>query len=97
MLKLVAVLLGSSSPIDVLGGAVAYVAMFLGALRPRSRLASLGLFWIWGVFLVSYGTRALRMPVPFGFAVALLAVAMLVRLSSLLGLSGRVTVSEDAG
>jgi hypothetical protein len=54
------------------------------------------LFWVWGVFLVSYGTRALRMPLPFGFAVALLAVAMLVRLSSLLRLSGTAAARERA-
>jgi hypothetical protein len=80
-------LLERSSPIDVLGGALAYVFIFWGALKPRSRVVSFGLFWIWGVFLVSYGTRALRMLVPFGFAVALLAVAMLVRLASLLRMS----------
>jgi hypothetical protein len=89
-------LLERSSPIDILGGALAYVFIFWGALRPRSRLVSLGLFWVWGVFLVSYGTRALRMPLPFGFAVALLAVAMLVRLSSLLRLSGTAAARERA-
>jgi hypothetical protein len=39
--------------------------------------------------MVSYGTRALRLPMPFGFAVALLVLAMLVRLSSLLPRSSR--------
>jgi hypothetical protein len=34
--------------------------------------------------MVSYGTRALRLPVPFGFAVALLVAAMLARLGALL-------------
>jgi hypothetical protein len=72
-----------SSPDAVLGGALAYVFILWGALRPRSRIVPFGLAWIWGVFMVSYGTRALRMPVPFGFAVALLVVAMLVRLSGL--------------
>jgi hypothetical protein len=89
-------LIERSSPIDILGSALAYVFIFWGALRPRSRLVSFGLFWIWGVFLVSYGTRALRRPLPFGFAVALLAVGMLVRLSSLLGLSGSAAASERA-
>jgi hypothetical protein len=73
-------LLERSAPIDVLGGALAYVFILWGALQPWSRLAPAGLFWIWGVFLVSYGTRAIEKPIPFAFAVALLAAAMLVRL-----------------
>jgi hypothetical protein len=67
----------------VLGGALAYVFIFWGALRPHSRATSAGLFWIWGVFMVSYGVRALRSPLPFAFAVAMLVLAMLVRLSGL--------------
>jgi hypothetical protein len=73
-------LLERSSPIDVLGGALAYVFIFWGALRPHSRATSAGLFWIWGVFMVSYGVRALRSPLPFAFPVAMLVLAMLVRL-----------------
>jgi hypothetical protein len=82
-------LLERSAPLDVLGGALAYVFIFFGALRPRSRVTSAGLFWIWGVFMVSYGTRALRSPVPFAVPVAMLVLAMLVRLSGLLELQGR--------
>jgi hypothetical protein len=76
-------LLERSSPVDVLGGALAYVFIFWGALRPDSRVVSFGLAWIWGVFMVSYGTRALRMPLPFAFVVGLLAVAMAIRLAGL--------------
>jgi len=36
------------------------------------------------VFMVSYGTRALRLPIPFALPVALLVAAMLARLSALL-------------
>ena len=46
-------------------------------------MTSIGLAWIWVVFMVSYGTRALRLPMPFAFAVALLVAAMLARLSAL--------------
>jgi hypothetical protein len=66
-----------------------------GAFRPHSRVTSFGLFWIWGVFLVGYGTRAMRMPMPYGFAVALLAIAMLVRVAGALGL-GR-SGADDPG
>jgi hypothetical protein len=77
-------LLERGSPVAVLGGALAYVFIFWGALKPDSRAASFGLFWIWVVFMVSYGTRALRLPLPFAFPVALLLAAMLARLSALL-------------
>ena len=77
-------LLERSAPLTALGGALAYAFIFWGALRPDSRATSAGLFWIWVVFMVSYGGRAVKMPFPFGFAVALLVAAMLVRLSALL-------------
>jgi hypothetical protein len=77
-------LLERSAPVTVLGGALAYLFIFWGVLRPDSRTTSVGLFWIWVVFMVSYGGRALKQPIPFGFAVALLSGAMLARLSSLL-------------
>ena len=80
-----------SSPVDVLGGALAYAFIFHGALRPHSRATSAGLFWIWGVFMVSYGTRALRWPLPFAFPVAMLVLAMLVRLSGLLKTPARAS------
>jgi hypothetical protein len=70
----------------ILGGTIAYVFILLGAVRPRSRIVSLGLFWTWGVFLVSYVPRALRMPLPYSFAVVLLVVAMVVRLGAVLDL-----------
>lgn len=73
-------LLERSAPLDVLGGALAYAFIFWGALAPQSRLAPVGLFWIWSVFLVSYGTRAIEKPMPYAFAVLLLAAAMLLRL-----------------
>ncbi len=77
-------LLERSSADAVLGGALAYVFIFWGAFRPDARATSVGLFWIWVVFMVSYGVRAVRLPLPFGFAVALLVAAMLARLSALL-------------
>jgi hypothetical protein len=76
-------LLERSSLDAVLGGALAYGFIFWGALRPDSRATAVGLFWIWVVFMVSYGTRALRLPMPFAFPVALLVLSMLVRLSAL--------------
>ncbi len=69
-----------SSPVELGGGALAYAGIFWGALRPESRLTSAGLFWIWIVFFVAYGSRALLSPMPYAFAVALLALAMLARL-----------------
>ncbi|HET6898903.1 MAG TPA: hypothetical protein VFK70_11165 [Vicinamibacteria bacterium] len=75
-------LLERSSAVNVLGGAVAYAFIFWGALHPQSRLTSVGLVWIWGVFLFGYGVRALRMPMPYGFAVALLFVVIAIRLTA---------------
>jgi hypothetical protein len=77
-------LIERGSPVLLLGGAIAYAFIFWGAFRPEFRVVSFGLIWIWAVFLVSYGTRAMRMPWPFAFPVALLVIAMLVRLASLL-------------
>ena len=82
-------LLERSSAHAVLGGALAYGFIFWGALRPDSRATAVGLFWVWVVFMVSYGTRALRLPMPFAFPVALLVAAMLSRLSSLVPRSSR--------
>jgi hypothetical protein len=87
-------LMDRASPINVLGGMLAYVFIAWGALRPSSRVVSFGLFWIWGVFLVGYGTRAMRMPWPYGIAVALLAVSMLVRVAS--GLKTPLSESQAA-
>ena len=72
-------LLDRASVINVLGGLLAYVFIAWGAVRPQSTIVSYGLFWIWIVFLHGYGTRAWRMPWPYGVAVALLLFAMLVR------------------
>jgi hypothetical protein len=69
-------LLERSSAINIFGGALAYAFIFWGALHPQSRLTSAGLVWIWGVFLFGYGVRALRMPLPYGFAVGLLFVVI---------------------
>jgi hypothetical protein len=78
-----------SAPVNVLGGALAYAFIFWGALKPYSRLTSVGLVWIWGVFMFSYGTRAFRMPMPFGFAVGLLLLAMLARIAGSLPVGRR--------
>jgi hypothetical protein len=72
-------LLERSSPINVFGGALAYGFIYWGAWKPYSRLTSAGLVWIWGVFMFGYGVRALRMPLPYGFAVGLLLVVMALR------------------
>jgi hypothetical protein len=77
-------LLERSSPINVFGGALAYGFIYWGALKPYSRVTSAGLVWIWGVFMFGYGTRALRMPLPYGFAVALLLVVMALRVAAAL-------------
>jgi hypothetical protein len=87
-------LLERSSPVDVFGGALAYAAIFWGALRPDSRLTSAGLFWVWGVFAVSYGGRAARMPLPFALPVLLLIAAMGLRL---FGLRGPVAAPRTQG
>ena len=75
-------LLERSSAINIFGGALAYAFIFWGALHPQSRLTSAGLVWIWGVFLFGYGVRALRMPLPYGFAVGLLFVAIAIRMTA---------------
>jgi hypothetical protein len=77
-------LLERSSPFNVFGGALAYGFIYWGALRPYSRVTSAGLVWIWGVFMFSYGVRALRMPLPYGFAVGLLLVVMALRAAAAL-------------
>ena len=77
-------LMERSSPLNVFGGALAYAFIYWGALRPDSRVTSAGLVWIWGVFLFSYGTRALRMPMPYGFAVAFLLAVMAIRVAAAL-------------
>jgi hypothetical protein len=77
-------LLERSSAVNVFGGALAYAFIYWGALKPDSRLTSAGLVWIWGVFMFSYGIRALRMPLPYGFAVGLLVVVMAVRVAAAL-------------
>ena len=75
-------LMERATPVAMIGGGLAYLFIVLGVFRPRSRVVAFGLFWIWGVFLVGFGTRALRMPMPYAFPVALLAVSMLVRVAS---------------
>jgi methionine sulfoxide reductase heme-binding subunit len=82
-------LLERSSPFNVFGGALAYGFIYWGALKPESRLTSAGLFWIWGVFMFGYGTRALRMPLPYGFAVGLLLVVIAIRAAAALPAWGR--------
>ena len=77
-------LLERSSALNVFGGALAYGFIYWGALKPYARLTSAGLVWIWGVFLFGYGTRALRMPLPYGFAVFLLLVVMALRVAAAL-------------
>ena len=90
-------LLERSSPVAVLGGALAYAFIFWGALRPTSRLVSFGLVWIWAVFMVSYGVRAVRMPVPFAFVFGLLVIAMAVRVGASLRRSVRADPALSKG
>jgi len=61
------------------GGMLAYAVIFVSAWRPGGGWARWGSFWVWTVFLVSYLPRAIASPVPFGLAVVLLAVAMVIR------------------
>jgi hypothetical protein len=77
-------LLERSSPLNVFGGALAYGFIYWGALKPYSRVTSAGLVWIWGVFMFGYGTRALRMPLPYGLAVGLLLVVLAIRAAAAL-------------
>jgi hypothetical protein len=77
-------LLERSSALNVFGGALAYGFIYWGALKPDSRLTSAGLVWIWGVFMFGYGTRALRMPLPYGFAVGLLLIVIALRAAAAL-------------
>jgi hypothetical protein len=72
-----------SALVTVVGGALAYAAIYWGAYRPHSRLASAGLVWVWVAFMVSYVPRAVQEPWPFAAAVALLLAALVVRLSAL--------------
>jgi hypothetical protein len=85
------------SPVAILGGALAYVFMFWGALRPASRVVSFGLVWIWAVFMVSYGWRAMRMPAPFAFVVGVLVLAMAVRVGASLRRSPRAAPAFSKG
>jgi hypothetical protein len=82
-------LLERSSPLNVVGGALAYGFIYWGAVKPDSRLTSVGLVWIWGVFMFGYGTRALRMPLPYGFAVGLLLIVIAIRAAASLPAWGR--------
>lgn len=81
-----AVLLGGAnlvergSPVAVLGGALSYLFIFWGALRPESKVVPWGLVWIWSNFVFSYGVRTLRAPWPWGLFIALLVAAMAVRI-----------------
>jgi sulfoxide reductase heme-binding subunit YedZ len=77
-------LLERGSALNVFGGALAYGFIYWGALKPYSRLTSAGLVWIWGVFMFSYGVRALRMPLTYGFAVGLLLVVIAIRAAAAL-------------
>jgi hypothetical protein len=74
-------LLARSAPLNVFGGALAYAFIYWGALKPYSRVTSAGLVWIWGVFMFSYGVRAVRMPLPYAFAVGLLLVVIAIRMT----------------
>jgi hypothetical protein len=89
-------LMDRASVIDVLGGLLAYVFIAWGAFRPHSTVVSFGLFWIWIVFLVSYGTRAMRMPWPYGLPLALLALTLAARAGALNAVFGRARSKEEA-
>jgi hypothetical protein len=80
-------LMERASLVNLLGGLLAYVFIAWGAFRPQSTVVSNGLFWIWIVFLVGYGSRAMRMPWPYGLAVGVLAIALLVRVLGAFALS----------
>ena len=63
-----------ASPLNVVGGVLAYAVLAVALFRPEHRLVDRGLFLVWVAFLFSYAPRALREPFVYGpFAAALLA------------------------
>lgn len=91
-------LLERASAVNVVGGLGAYVFIAVGAFRPQSPVLSWGVYWIWVVFFVGYLGRALRAPAVFGPAIALLFVALLLRLAESFTRSpiGSETPAEDS-
>ena len=83
------------SPLSrLLGGMLAYAVIFLGAWRPGSAAVKWGAFWVWVVFLIAYLPRAVESPAAFGPAVALLALALAVRVGGAL-LPSRARMEPD--
>lgn len=81
----------------LVGGGLAYAVIALGWLCPRSPAVTWGLFWVWGVFAVSYAPRVLHSPLAFGPALALLAVALGLRLRGLVAARGALTPARRRG
>ena len=65
----------------IAGGALGYAAIGVAALRPESRWAEWGFYWLWFVFFAAYLPRALPSPLLFGPAIALLVVVLWQRVS----------------
>jgi hypothetical protein len=73
------------SPLSrLLGGMAAYAVIFLGAWRPAAAAVKWGAFWVWLVFLIAYLPRAVESPAGFGPAVAILGLALAVRVAGAL-------------
>ncbi len=70
-----------ADPVTAIGGALAYVVLFSGALWPRHPAVEWGLLWVAVSFLAAYGPRAARQPWFYGPIVAALLVAVALRVA----------------
>lgn len=70
-----------ADPVTAIGGALAYLVIFAGALRPRHPTVEWGLLWVAASFLAAYGPRAARQPWLYGPAVGALLVALALRIA----------------
>ena len=65
---------------SALGGGVAYLLIYVMALRPgRDRLNSIGMYWVWAIFFISYASRAAVESFSYLPLVLLLAAALALR------------------
>lgn len=83
-------------PVTAIGGALAYVVIFAGALWPRHRAVEWGLLWVAVSFLAAYGPRAARLPSFYGPFVAALLVAVALRIAGPLVRPDLVKVEQAA-
>jgi methionine sulfoxide reductase heme-binding subunit len=74
-------LMERAHPVTAIGGFLAYAVIAAGAIRPRQPFVEWGLLWVAVSFLSAYGGRALREPWIYGPVVALLLVAVALRVA----------------